>query len=656
MAKRSMHMPNKVDQPRSRITLGISGHREGNEAFRANRALIVDALAQVFDIVDRVTARQTTAAATTRLISPLAQGADLIAAASAIDRKWELSAPTPFGLELNIAMNACPDDTAQTLALLEGSGCDAATQRAAEEMRTVAAVACRLELGEQDDHLRNLLIHTLRYPDDSAAVQRFGAQSSERAAAAARIVVEQSDLLIAIWDGRTPGALGGTRHTMATALALGLPVLWIDATAPGSWSLLRLPEDLLASNHKRAAISPDALDAFFNDMISSSQHLNALSTSAFQSEALRAHSPRLLHAYRWIEHGFAGKHRLVRTARATATGETPPKANVPFVERMRALPGIDPEFAVQVEHGVIARFAWADRISTYLADAYRGGMVLNFLLSALAIIGGVAYLPITDAAIKWPFALFEFILLIAIVAITMVGGRRHWHSRWLQTRRVAEYLRHAPALLLLGVGRSPGRWPERKNGAWPEAHVREVLSDIGLPNLVITQAYLRSIVTDILSVHVADQASYHHAKAARLAHVHHSLDRLSESAFKLAVLSVAMYLLIALGDATHFMPIELAHRTSKLFTFLGVVFPTVGGAIAGIRYFGDFERFAAISEVAAEKLDVINRRIDRLIRNPVGELQFAQVAELAAAIDDIIFSEIENWQAVFATKAITVPV
>ncbi len=656
MARRAMRGADTIDQPKSRITLGISGHRETNAAFRANRALIVDALAQIFDIVDRVTAAQAMPTAPTRLISPLAQGTDLIAAQAALDRKWELTAPMPFGLELNVLLNACPHDAAQTLALLEGRPGDAAVHRAIDDMRAVAGAACRLEMAEQDAALRALLIDTLRNPDDAAAAQHFAALSSDRAAAAARLVVEQSDLLIAVWDGRTAGALGGTRHTMATALALGVPVLWVDAAAPGAWSLLRLPEEVTATSRTRETMTADGLHTLLTEMIGSAQRLNALSTSAFESEALRTRSSRVLHAYRWIENGFAGKHRAPRAKPAAGAGAASAKAGDPLVTTMRALPGLAADFADRVEQGVIARFAWADAISTSLADAYRGGMVLNFLLSALAIIGGVAYLPLTDAAIKWPFALFEFVLLIVIVAITWVGGRRHWHRRWFQTRRVTEYLRHASSLLLLGVGRSPGRWPQGKDSAWPEAYARAVLSDIGMPQLVITQAYLRAIVSDILGSHVADQARYHCAKAARLTHVHHSLDRLSERAFQLAIVSVAFYLLIEVGDSMHLMAFEMAHKTSKLFTFLGVAFPAIGGAVAGIRYFGDFERFAAISKVAAEKLAIIGDRIEHLLAEPAGDLRFAQVAELAAAVDDIIIGEIESWQAVFATKAITVPV
>ena len=37
-------------------------------------------------------------------------------------------------------------------------------------------------------------------------------------------------------------------------------------------------------------------------------------------------------------------------------------------------------------------------------------------------------------------------------------------------------------------------------------------------------------------------------------------------------------------------------------------------------------------------------------------LNFGQVASLAHTLDDIVIDEIENWQAVFAGKQISVPV
>jgi len=81
-----------------------------------------------------------------------------------------------------------------------------------------------------------------------------------------------------------------------------------------------------------------------------------------------------------------------------------------------------------------------------------------------------------------------------------------------------------------------------------------------------------------------------------------------------------------------------------------------GGAFASIRYFGDFERFSAISRVTAEKLEAIHTRIAQLLAAPDGALDYGRVADLVHATDDVVVSEIESWQAVFGGKHVTVPV
>ena len=183
-----------------------------------------------------------------------------------------------------------------------------------------------------------------------------------------------------------------------------------------------------------------------------------------------------------------------------------------------------------------------------------------------------------------------------------------------------------------------------------------MLRDLGLPRVTIGQAYLRDALATLLAVHVRAQRAYHSTKAQRLTTVHHRLDHASELMFKLAVAAVAVYLLLVLGGSLGIVPAAIVHGASKSFTFMGVAFPALGGAFAGIRYFGDFERFAAISEVTAEKLEAIEERLTLLLSDPDCELRYAEAAALARAMDDIVIAEIESWQAVFAGKQIAVPV
>jgi hypothetical protein len=257
---------------------------------------------------------------------------------------------------------------------------------------------------------------------------------------------------------------------------------------------------------------------------------------------------------------------------------------------------------------------------------------------------------------KGPFTAAEFLLLAAILSITWLGQRRRWHTRWFETRRVAEYFRHAPILIALGVARPVGRWPKGTDTSWPEWYARQGLREIGLPHLVVTSGYLRAALENLLDMHIKRQRDYHVCKAERLTRVHENLDRLSGLSFLLAVISVTLCLALLIASAMNLVSREYVSRASSWFTLAGVVLPTLGAAIAGIRYFGDFERFAAISEVTAEKLNAIHQRINLLLAAPEEMLDYGRVSELAHASDDIVVSEIESWQSVFGGKHITVPV
>ena len=144
--------------------------------------------------------------------------------------------------------------------------------------------------------------------------------------------------------------------------------------------------------------------------------------------------------------------------------------------------------------------------------------------------------------------------------------------------------------------------------------------------------------------------------ARRLRTVHHRLDRLSGRLFQLAIMSVSTYLMTAALSAAGLVSEDALHDVAKYASYLGVIFPTFGAALAGIRYFGDFERFAAISEVTSERLEAVIARLKLLENCRPTAIDYARVSDLAHAIDDIVVDEIESWQAVFAGKHVTVPV
>ncbi len=656
---------------RPHFALGITGHRIDNAAFIGNVAAVTDALSALFDTINRLCNEASGEfghdsadhRSRVRLHNLLANGVDEIAANAALDRGWLLVAPLPFGPDLNCAINSGADTLEDFEAVCEGRATNNAQVDArARAIRTLEDKASVFAIADRDDAIRALVRARLADPADDRVNARLAALCSINAALAGRVMLERSDLLIAVWDGETTDLAGGTGHTLKTALELGTPVLIMHPACPDDWTVCTLPEEL-------ARIDPCA------DQGLARERLGTLIKSALASveqdrlvierERWRPKAGFGLGFYRRIERFFGG--RSTRSGTVTARYEAPEAiaqgSAAPALEAARvAINAARPDgqdapdwtLTTLVER-ILPTFAWADGVSSRLADAYRSGMSLNFLLSALAIIAGAAYLPLDLAQYKWVFASLEFLLLLAILVITFAGYRRAWHRRWFETRRLAEYLRLSQGLSLMGVARPIGRWPRSERGEWPERFARDALRDAGLPNVIVDRSYVRSVLSDVILPHVKSQRSYHVAKARQLQTAHHRIDRAAEGCFIAAIVSVSAYLLLELGAVTGIVPSGLPYSVAKTFTFLGVAFPTLGANLAGLRYFGDFDRFAAISHATASQLAAIETRVELLLASDPERLTYGAASELVRILEQIVVSEIEGWQAVFGSKHISLP-
>jgi len=631
-----------------RLAIGITGHRGGNGAD------IAAVLAQIFTEIEDALAAERVAAPglnihPTRLHTLLAYGVDQLAAEAASELGWEIVAPLPFGRTLNIAINAHPKSHADVMGLLAGGeASDPEVQAHANRIRHWSDHARLFQLADRDAEISALFEATLASPNDELRSRHFRAAVGSQAALAGRVMVEQSDLLIGVWDNGYRDSVGGTGHTIVNALEIGTPVLLIDPAQPEHWSILSSTESL-AGWQTHTGKDRERLHTVVS---------NALRARDGMARTLQDETwhPRGTHAatlYRRIEAFFGGEPRPFRSL--VQNFEPPERiasgSAAPMVEAATALPGADQALVAAVTDDILPSFARADGISTRLSDSYRSGMVANFLLSALAVFVGA----LGVGGDKWLFSLAEFGLLAAIVLITWRGGRRRLHARWFETRRAAEYLRHAPILLLVGVARPPGHWPRATDTAWPEYAVRHKLRALGLPEMTVTRAFLRSALQGLLLPHVVSQRSYHQVKSKRLETISHRLDRLAVTLFKVAVGAVALWLLLSAGAALQWLPHEWPNTSSNTFGFLAVALPTLGASISGIRYFGDFERFAAISKVTAGKLAQVEERIGQLLAGPDAAIDYEGVSRLAHGIDGIVVDEIESWQAVFSGKPMSLP-
>ena len=187
------------------MNVGVTGHRWnrlGHGDLRLLRASVRGALERI---------AESAPGQPLRLVSPLAEGADRIVAEEAAALGWQLQSALPF-------------------AQAEYEK-DFATTESRTEFRRLLARAAK--------------VHELRGSRDSR-------ESRDSAyTAVGRLVLDSSDVLVAVWDGASARGEGGTAQMVLEARERGLPVVWIPSEPPHEPKLL-LP-------HASSRLSPEVL-------------------------------------------------------------------------------------------------------------------------------------------------------------------------------------------------------------------------------------------------------------------------------------------------------------------------------------------------------------------------------------------------------------
>lgn len=165
------------------ITVGFTGHRPNRLHIGETRVAV--RLREVLTAL-RDGARSSEPIEPLIAISPLAEGSDRLFGQAALDLGYELQALLPF-----------------KSADYETTFGDATTTSI---YRTLLAQAARVQ--ELPGSLN----------DTTAAYEAMG-----------RAMVDDGDILVAVWDGKPAAGRGGTPDIIEYAIAGGRPVIWIDA-------------------------------------------------------------------------------------------------------------------------------------------------------------------------------------------------------------------------------------------------------------------------------------------------------------------------------------------------------------------------------------------------------------------------------------------
>ena len=522
-------------------------------------------------------------------VSPLAEGADQIAAEVALELGFSLQAVLPF----------VRDEYRQDF-----NGDDA---------------------GARFDALIARCESVLELP---------GARSDEPEAymMAGRATVAHCDVLIAIWDGLPARGRGGTAEVVQLSIRRGTPVvhLPVDGTTPPRLVWSAFDPVVVTEGPQSTAERP------FDD-----GHVEQTLTA----ELLPPTDPQ--------ERRFLSLYARERRRSLRARIEYPLLLAATGVKRFKPGSFRDSYCAAQIEeewrhyreahldrHGarpsldlLESAYSWSDRLAGHFAQTYRSGHVFNFVLGGLAVCIGLSSFMAPHAALQ--LALFEFVITLGIILNTKIGVRNEWHRRWLDYRQLAERLRPMRSLKLLAVASPdpPGSVTNPVPARWIDWYAAGIWRAMGCPGGTIGKPRAAELSRAVATFEIAPQVSYHERSSAQIDKLDRRLEKVAGWLF-MATLIVS----IAVIAGQLFAPVWV-ETYSPWFTLVSAGFPALGTAVFGIRFQGDFGGSAVRSQTTANALGQIDSELMRGVDLP-------RAADLAEQAARTMLDDLDEWRLV----------
>ena len=585
-------------KPRLALTVGVTGHRlhrdptpEG-EARPFDVAAVEAALSRFFRAaaaglasIDGEARRcYDPEAPALTLISSLAEGADRLAAKAALAAGFALDVVLP-----------CPP---------------------AIYGETFADDASRQEFAALLASARSQLVLPLAGDADQATVDRLP-RSFEAAGLA---MLAQSDILVAVWDGKPPQGRGGTGEIVDEAARRGAPIVVVDPTSGAARALVA--DDLFdeAAPRRAADVAPRAVEACLPAIL-------ARLTSPPDSRRERA---GLAHFFSSRVGGRAADSAAVR-ASAVFDGRD-------LASAVAAWPRVSAAIAASPANRGAAKLysealLAAEQVAGRSARGYRQLFVLSSAATAVAsllVAGSARFHELHVVA-----AAFEFATVAMVAGLVFVATRWRWRERWFEAREVVERLRIVAAPWLLGA------WPASlKPGqtAWPGWYARAVAREQPLFSGDLGE--LLGETRAILGALIDEQSSYHRRNAQRLG----ERDRLFEG--------LGMALLVAtLADNALYLTAKLAYGDSMAaFEPWGlaasIFLPAAATAAYGVRLFGDFEDLARRSRRTADQLEALKARMGE-------KPDLSALRALADQAANAMLSDLDAWRVAVESRRLS---
>jgi hypothetical protein len=549
-----------------------------------------------------------------RLLSPLAEGADRLAAQRALALGYQLEAPLPFRAELY------EQDFPETVT----------------EFRNL------LDRSEG----RVLELQATRGAADNACYEAVG-----------RLVARNCDLLIAIWDGEQANGRGGTAEIVRFAARHNQPIWWLHAT---------VDSDPIWVEHPQALDRPDAYPCGENAFACLHAHLEK--TILPHPEARERVHGFIGAMLRWVNRAAPTDpisamlaeqplpqcwlwqmHQRVMRLAAHGWSTPPPQ---PSESKPAAA-------ADRVWDYWQAFFAPLDQTAISYGARYRSSYVLVFFLAALALGGavvGVGFHVFARAATS-----FELLCLAGIFAIVVANENQRWHARLITYRLLAELLRKQQALAMFAwslpaadVAEVAGGEEELPAPASRDALVgwyfNAVLRAAPLPQGLLAGPRLRADYEGVTASLVEGQAGYHARRREEAEAASQQFGRLAAGFFIVTLVIVGIKVFFLWGALIWHHLKGGVDKWSPVASMVAAVPPVLSAAFVGIRSYAELELLADQSQQMQRLVVQAKARLRKLdLDAPLASQTLG--AEILLLAEGMLL-DIKGWAQLFRLKVV----
>jgi len=542
-----------------------------------------------------------------RIISPIAEGADRIVAQAGLALEADLQCPLPFDADEYSRDFASDGSREEFYALLA---------------RASAVFECD---GRRDA--------------EEAAYENVG-----------RMVIEQSDFLIAIWDGKPAAGRGGTQQIIDEAMAQNVPVIWLHAAAPVEPLLLVTDDKGKQVQHPLEKMG-EVLGSRFTQITGEDEGSAMLSHAYCTEKQPRFDAGCIFRAFRNLI--ARGQFR----SGSWWVADFEPKTRGEWEETLLDEVEVPDATRSYLLDKLCRHYAWADGLSVNYSGLLRSTSMGTSLLSACAVV-----VPIIGYILRFSFDVerqhrippsLELGLIVAILWITFYGRRRRWHERWLNYRQLAELLRQYCYLAPLGCPlpspRPPAHVGADPHRSWVDGMFRTIARDLGMAPAKLRAGYLRSMGKLIDNI-LADQIHYHKSNHEVMHKLSHRVHLIGTCLFVVTLLSCVTHLLLP----PHMKLPGMERWIESWLMLLAVVPPAFGAAFYAIANQGEFERSADRSEAMREELQSLRSTdLDQALKCvSQGSAALRQAARRIAAA---MIAETMDWSFVFRYRKLNLP-